>query len=168
MERVIEDNNDLSRRGFFTVATGVAVACMSLPVLQEIASAADAAPSTGGIDVGPLSDYSQDVISDKFASKDPAKKKEALIVVRKGDKLYASSGLCTHKGCVVQTQGDQIFCKCHNSVFNAAGVPQKGPAKTPLVRYAVSVNDQKHVIVDMSKPFQQADWEADGSFVKMT
>jgi len=164
MERAIEDGNGLSRRDFVIVATGVAVTCLALPVLQQ-ATAADAAP-TGEIDVGPLSNYAHDMISDKFATKE--KKATAIMVVRKGDKLYASSGLCTHRGCVMQASGDAINCNCHHSTFNSAGVPQKGPAKLPLVRYAVSLNDDKHVIVDMSKQFMQSDWDKDGASLKVT
>ncbi|GAA2004763.1 hypothetical protein GCM10009818_14900 [Nakamurella flavida] len=53
----------------------------------------------------------------------------------------AWSAICTHQGCtVVPASGTELDCPCHGSVFDAAtGAATKGPAKTALPAFAVTV-----------------------------
>ncbi|MHB8659581.1 MAG: Rieske (2Fe-2S) protein [Solirubrobacteraceae bacterium] len=56
------------------------------------------------------------------------------ILVRHGDgTLSAFSAICTHQGCQVGYQGDQISCPCHGGLFNArTGAVEGGPPPAPL------------------------------------
>jgi Rieske Fe-S protein len=112
-------------------------------------------------DAGPLADFGEG-IADTFAENDPH-----VFITRQGDRLWASTSLCTHKRCVVKRTGAGFGCKCHGSKFTPDGVPIKGPAKNPLPRYGVSIDDRKHVMVDLSKKFEQDEWEKDGAFVRV-
>jgi nitrite reductase/ring-hydroxylating ferredoxin subunit len=163
--------SDMNRRNFLVTAATTA-AVLSLPVLQEgnlaFAEKAGAAtqPAGGaGVDVGPLKSFDKDGVTDTWA----AKTKAGLLIIRKDGKLYASSSICTHKGCVVQKRAEDLYCKCHKSVFTFQGNATAGPAQRSgsLPRYAISVNADGHVMVDKTKQFTDKDWDNPASFVKI-
>ncbi|GAA4667703.1 hypothetical protein GCM10023225_36250 [Kineococcus glutinatus] len=56
--------------------------------------------------------------------------------------VVAFDAACTHQGCPVQPQGDQLICNCHRSLFDAfTGAALRGPATEPLAPLAVRVVD---------------------------
>lgn len=108
---------------------------------------------TGPIDVGPVADFAKQGPYDKWI------KSRHMIVVREGASLYALTAICTHKQALLKAVDKQyIFCPKHKSRFNLEGKPIPKPsgkiglAKKPLPRFAISINAQKHVVVDTSKP----------------
>jgi cytochrome b6-f complex iron-sulfur subunit len=62
-----------------------------------------------------------------------------LLVVRTAENEFvALSAICTHAGCTVRyaaAQGD-VECPCHGSTFTLDGAVTRGPATTPLARFA--------------------------------
>jgi len=48
---------------------------------------------------------------------------------------------CTHLDCLVQFKNDtqQIFCACHNGIYDLHGRNVSGPPPKPLKEYVVSV-----------------------------
>jgi cytochrome b6-f complex iron-sulfur subunit len=55
-------------------------------------------------------------------------------------KVVAFSAICTHMGCTVAPEGDQLACPCHGSTFDpATGDNTGGPAPKPLARISVRV-----------------------------
>jgi nitrite reductase/ring-hydroxylating ferredoxin subunit len=157
---------DMNRRDFLVTAATTA-AVLSLPVLQSAeAFAADAPPAAGGaVDVGALKSFDKDGVTDAFA----AKTKGGFLIIRHDGKIYASSSICTHKGCVVQKRADDLYCKCHRSAFNLDGSATAGPAQRTgsLLRYAISTDANGHVRVDKSKQFYDKDWNDPASFIKV-
>jgi len=62
---------------------------------------------------------------------------DPCIAVRTADgKLVAYSQVCTHLSCAViyEKAKNDLFCPCHNGVFNLAGEPIAGPPTRPLPR----------------------------------
>lgn len=56
--------------------------------------------------------------------------------------VTALSAVCTHQGCTVAPDGDELVCPCHGSVFAMAdGAVVDGPADEPLAEIAVTVVD---------------------------
>lgn len=51
------------------------------------------------------------------------------------------SAVCTHQGCTVAVDGDELACPCHGSVFTLEGANVSGPAPTPLPAFAVHVSE---------------------------
>jgi menaquinol-cytochrome c reductase iron-sulfur subunit len=53
------------------------------------------------------------------------------------------SRACTDLGCPVTWDpgSSWYFCPCHGAIFDREGVPQKGPPKRPLHRYATRVQE---------------------------
>ncbi len=123
---------------------------------------ASTAPATGEplvIDAGPLSKYAANGVYDEFAhyTEDDAEAYKAFFVVRVDDALFALSGLCTHKGCVVEKQKDNSFqCPCHDSTFTATGrcIPG-GKAKKSLNRLAIRQDERQHLLVDVRQKLPQ-------------
>jgi cytochrome b6-f complex iron-sulfur subunit len=59
----------------------------------------------------------------------------------------AFSAICTHQGCTVVPDGEQLRCPCHASVYEAAtGDNVSGPAPRPLDEVPVQVSDGQVVL----------------------
>jgi Rieske Fe-S protein len=158
--------SDLNRRQFVitTAAAAAAAACCACELVHAAESPAGEKPSGGGgggfrgplpkgkFDCGPKTDIASDGVVDKFA------KKERILIVRDGGKIYAPTATCTHKNCAVKLKQDEIVCPCHGSKFSIQGTSIKGPAKGSLFRYAIKLDDNGHIIVDRDKQFAEKDW----------
>jgi nitrite reductase/ring-hydroxylating ferredoxin subunit len=140
---------DLSRRQFIVLSTA---ACATAACGSLCSSEAFAADAGKQVDVGELASFAKDGVTDTFA------KSDRVLVVRSGDKVYALTARCTHKGGLVRLGKDgQLTCPNHGAGFDIDGNATKGPATDPLNRLGISVNEQGHVIVDTSKRFTKAD-----------
>lgn len=68
--------------------------------------------------------------------------RQPVILVRteSGD-FRALSATCTHLDCIVQYRGDlkQIWCACHNGLYDLKGRNVSGPPPKPLEEYAVNI-----------------------------
>jgi Rieske Fe-S protein len=162
----------LNRREVLTIATAACLcglADTSALLAQDAPSTAPSAPTP--LDVGAKSDYSADGITDTWMAKP-----NAVAIVRNSGKLYATTTICTHKGCAVKKAPAQAdgtpavspyLCPCHKATYDIDGKVTKGPAKMSLIRYAISVDSNSHVIVDKGTKFDDTQWDDPASFVKM-
>jgi Rieske Fe-S protein len=69
-----------------------------------------------------------------------------VVLLRNGDEVTALSGVCTHQGCTVRSDGETLLCPCHSSRFDLEGVPFEGPAQDPLPPIEVAVEDGDVVV----------------------
>jgi Rieske Fe-S protein len=156
---------ELNRRQL-VIATVAAAACGCLCDAAEVFAGPTTSPakgagaSTGGIDVGEIKDYPGDGAFEKYA------KNDKIMVIRSGDKIYATSAICTHKRCTLNGKPTEMSCRCHNSHFSLAGDPKGGPARQPLARYAIALRDG-HIFVDPKKTIAKAKYDDEGSFVSV-
>ena len=74
--------------------------------------------------------------------------KPALLVRTAGDELRAFSAVCPHLNCTVQykEQGSQIWCACHNGLFDLNGKVVGGPPPRPLEQYTVHVQGEEVIV----------------------
>src|SRR5436190_23082277 len=100
---------DLTRREF-VVAAGAAAACVSCSDAMV-----EAAAETRTIDAGALSDYAQNGVYDRFA------KSDKIMLVRNGDRLYATTAICSHRNCTIKPVGSEMRCPCHGSRYSIEG-----------------------------------------------
>ena len=58
--------------------------------------------------------------------------------------LHAFNAVCTHLECTVQFKADtsQIWCACHNGLYDLAGNVVSGPPPRNLDRLAVNVRGE--------------------------
>jgi Rieske Fe-S protein len=70
-----------------------------------------------------------------------------LVRTAEGD-YKAMSATCTHLGCTVQYRGDlrQVWCACHNGMYDLSGRNISGPPPRPLESYQVHVRGDEVVV----------------------
>lgn len=70
-----------------------------------------------------------------------------LILTSSGD-YKALSATCTHLSCTVQYRSDlkEVWCACHNGMYDLAGRNISGPPPRPLEAYNVHVSGEEVVV----------------------
>jgi len=71
-----------------------------------------------------------------------------ILIRTESGEFRAFSATCTHLDCIVQYRPDhkQIWCACHNGLYDLLGRNVSGPPPRPLEQYAVRViADEIHV-----------------------
>lgn len=71
------------------------------------------------------------------------------LLIRLGDSEWrAFSGICTHLNCTVQYQeaNRQIWCACHNGLYDLNGKVVSGPPPRPLDEFTVRVRGDEVVL----------------------
>lgn len=74
--------------------------------------------------------------------------KPGIIVRDQAGEFHAFSAICTHLGCTVQYRPSNadIWCACHNAVYDLAGNVVSGPPPRPLDRLTVNVRGDEVVV----------------------
>jgi cytochrome b6-f complex iron-sulfur subunit len=108
----------------------------------------------GQVDVGPVSNFKPDSMTDKTAL-------AGVMISRTAKGLIALAPVCTHQGCTPKYAGvaQQFICPCHNARFASDGAVMNGPARTPLSRYVITLKNGR-VIVDTNKLIQRSSVKA--------
>jgi Rieske Fe-S protein len=141
----------LKRRSFLDSILGLGfvstVLAVVYPIWRYLNPPASGEAATTSVVAGRLADFKPNsgaVI--KFGSK-PA------IVVRTPDgEFRAYNAVCTHLDCTVQYKTDtsQIWCACHNGVYDLGGNVVSGPPPRPLEAFVVNLRGepgQEEVVV---------------------
>jgi len=68
-------------------------------------------------------------------------RKPVILIREESGEFRALSATCTHLDCIVQYRGDlkQIWCACHNGLYDLRGRNVSGPPPRPLDEYAVNI-----------------------------
>lgn len=79
--------------------------------------------------------------------------KPALLVRTPDGEFKAYSAVCTHLNCTVQYREDlhQIWCACHNGLYDLAGRNVSGPPPRPLETFEVHVQGEDIVVARGAK-----------------
>jgi Rieske Fe-S protein len=154
---------DMTRRQFvvLTAAAAATLGCACGSALCSQAEALDMAPSAP-VDVGTLTDYSKDGITDTWV------KSNRIYVVRENKRIFALDATCTHKNNPTKLRDGTIVCPSHGSRFSPEGKVDKGPARRPLAHLGIKQDDSGKITVDPSKRFEEAKWDDAGAFIKIT
>jgi Rieske Fe-S protein len=147
---------EMDRRSFVIAGAAMAAYCW----VREVPAVA-AAPS-GPVEVGTVDDFKSEGVVDKFA------KSNRILLIRKGDRLWATDATCTHRNCVIKPVSGELRCPCHGSRFDLAGGVTKGPARATLPRYGIALRPDGKIVVDPSQKFDPSQWEDPRSFVRMS
>ena len=68
-------------------------------------------------------------------------RKPVILIRQESGEFSALSATCTHLECIVQYRSDlkEIWCACHNGLYDLKGRNVSGPPPRPLEQYAVNV-----------------------------
>lgn len=71
-----------------------------------------------------------------------------ILIRTQGGEWRAFSAVCTHLGCTVQYRDDteQIWCACHNGLYDLNGNVLGGPPPRPLEQYLVNIRGNEVVV----------------------
>jgi Rieske Fe-S protein len=75
-------------------------------------------------------------------------RKPVILIRSETGEFHALSATCTHLDCIVQYRPDleQIWCACHNGLYDIKGRNISGPPPRPLTEYRVDiVSDEIHI-----------------------
>jgi cytochrome b6-f complex iron-sulfur subunit len=134
---------ELKRRSFLDgllslgfVSTAIAV---FYPVWRFVIPPANAEPATDSVVAGKVTEFQPNTGAVlKFGTK-PA------ILIRTPDGGFkAFTAVCTHLDCTVQYKSDtsQIWCACHNGLYDLAGNVVSGPPPRPLEAFTVNLRGE--------------------------
>ncbi|MCF7905120.1 MAG: Rieske (2Fe-2S) protein [Candidatus Marinimicrobia bacterium] len=142
-----KDKATTSRRSFLDMALGVTALAwfgsVVYPVFRFLLPPKQPAIDLNSLNVGPLDEFKNN--SSKIVRFGRA---PVLLVREKSGKMKAFSAKCTHLDCNVQYKDDteQIWCACHNGLYDLEGRNVSGPPPRPLQRYEVSVVNKNIII----------------------
>jgi Rieske Fe-S protein len=130
---------DGTRRGFLNVLVGTGfvstIVAMAYPIWRFLIPPAGAEPATESVVAAQAPQVQPNTgLLFKFGSK------PGLLVRAPDGDLRAFNAVCTHLDCTVQYKADtsQIWCACHNGVYDLAGNVVSGPPPRPLERLVVN------------------------------
>jgi len=71
-----------------------------------------------------------------------------LLVMTSDGQYKAMSATCTHLSCTVQYRSElrQVWCACHNGLYDLAGRNVSGPPPRPLEGYQVHVRGDEIIV----------------------
>jgi Rieske Fe-S protein len=135
---------DNSRRKFINSLLGAAgmgaVAAFIYPILSYLIPPVTAEPTVSMLKAGAVSDFPNNTSKIVKFGRTP------VILIRNSDGEFAAlAATCTHLDCIVQFREDtqQVWCACHNGVYDIKGRNVSGPPPRPLDVYNVNlVNDE--------------------------
>lgn len=75
-------------------------------------------------------------------------RKPVILIRTESGEFRAFSATCTHLDCIVQYRGDlkQIWCACHNGLYDLQGRNVSGPPPRPLDEFAVNIVSDEVVV----------------------
>ncbi len=139
----LERREVLVRAGLVTMgvaAAGVLAACGGG---TDTPSAGSSGGSSGGSSAaagGALAQVSDIPVGGAISATD-ADGKPIFLVQPEAGTVVGLSAVCTHQGCTVAVDGEELACPCHGSVFDLTGANVSGPADKPLPAFDVHVSD---------------------------
>jgi Rieske Fe-S protein len=139
--------DQLGRRSFLDWFLGASflstISAIAYPVWRYLIPPASGEPATQSVVAAQVAQLAPNTgLLFKFGSKPGL-----LVRTREGD-LKAFSAVCSHLDCTVQYKADagQIWCACHNGLYDLSGNVVSGPPPRPLDRLAVNIRGDEIVV----------------------
>jgi len=134
---------EIKRRTFLDLLLGVGFVSTALsfayPLWRYLIPPAVAEATTNSVVAGKATEFkngSGTIV--KFGSR------PAIVVRTSEGEFRAFSAVCTHLDCTVQYKGDtsQLWCACHNGLYDLAGNNVSGPPPRPLQAFTVNLRGE--------------------------
>ncbi len=137
-----------SRRRWLTYLMGTSLGATLVsffyPVLRYLVPPVSSEPSLSEIEL----DVKASDILPNSGRIVPFSGKPVILFRTAAGELKALTATCTHLACTVQFRSDRsdIWCACHNGVYDTNGTNISGPPPRPLTKLDVAVRGEKVVI----------------------
>jgi cytochrome b6-f complex iron-sulfur subunit len=135
------------RRGFLDSLLGAGfvstIVAMAYPVWRFLIPPASGEPVTQSVVAAQAAQVKPNTgMLFKFGSR------PGLLIRTQEGELQAFNAVCTHLDCTVQYKADtsQIWCACHNGLYDLSGNVVSGPPPRPLERLVVNQRGQDVVV----------------------
>jgi Rieske Fe-S protein len=144
----VDDGVDDSRRrwlsGLLATSLGATLASFLYPVVRYLVPPVTSEPSLSELE---LPFKASELIANS-ARIVPFGGKPVLVFRTSTGEVKALTATCTHLACTVQYRPERsdIWCACHNGVYNSQGVNVSGPPPRPLTALNVYVRGEKIVL----------------------
>ena len=131
---------EFDRRSFLDTVLAVGfvstAAAVAYPVLRFLVPPPSGEPATTSVTLGKA-----DMLRPNSAEIFKFGNKPAIVVRTPEGELRAFTAVCTHLECTVQFRAEtsQLWCACHNGVFDLGGNVVSGPPPRALERFDVNV-----------------------------
>jgi len=139
-----EESARKSRRNFLGALVGggvvASVASFLYPVLRYVLPPASADLGAGSVLAGTVAELKPNAAKIfRFGSK------PGLLIRLASGEYRAMSATCTHLSCTVQYRAElqQVWCACHNGMYDLNGRNISGPPPRPLELYQVHVKGEE-------------------------
>lgn len=134
----------MNRRQFTnTILTGGILGWLGsvlYPLVSYLRPPKVAEANVSSVKAGLASDFPENTAQILKFGRDPV-----ILMRLSGGAFSALEATCTHLSCIVQYRPDlkQVWCACHNGLYDTQGRNISGPPPRPLKEYAVNViNDE--------------------------
>ena len=133
----------MKRRSFIDIVLGLGFVSTAVsfiyPLWRYAIPPIAAEPATDSIIAGKISEFKTNSgVLLKFGSR------PAILIRTPDGQFRAFSAVCTHLDCTVQFKSDtsQIWCACHNGLYDVSGQVVSGPPPRPLETFAVNLRGE--------------------------
>jgi len=142
------ENPASARRGFVNLLLGGGIGAMMVsvfyPVIRYLIPPQSGEPTTANVTLPwkPSEIRTNSGRIFRFGSQ------PGILVRTPGGELRAFSAVCTHLNCTVQYRDEKqdIWCACHNGVYDLNGKNVSGPPPRPLEPYKTYVKGEQIVV----------------------
>jgi Rieske Fe-S protein len=141
-------DNQQSRRRWITYLLGTSLGAAAIsflyPILRYLVPPVTSEPSLSEIEL----DVKASSIPNNSGRIVPFAGKPVILFRTATGELKALTATCTHLACTVQYRAERsdIWCACHNGVYDTNGTNISGPPPRPLTKLEVAVRGDKVVI----------------------
>ncbi|MGE5276330.1 MAG: ubiquinol-cytochrome c reductase iron-sulfur subunit [Acidobacteriota bacterium] len=141
-------SDDPTRRSWITwllgTTLGATIVSFLYPVLRYLVPPVSLEPSQSEVEL----DLKASQIAPNTGRIIPFSGKPVLLFRTASGELRALTATCTHLACTVQYRPDRtdIWCACHNGVYDLNGSNVSGPPPRPLTKLDVNVRGDRIVI----------------------
>ena len=136
--------SDIDRRRFVALA-GAALAATALPACASLV-ATPVTPVGGRIRLA-LRDFPQLARPGGYVKLAPRGAATPVYVLVVDPGFAALSPVCTHLGCLVDIEGAELVCPCHDSAFDREGRVLRGPAQRALRRLPAALTSEGDLVI---------------------
>ena len=139
--------DDAKRRwltGFLATSVGATILSFLYPVVRYLIPPVTSEPSLSELELP----FKASELSPNSGRIVPFGGKPILVFRTISGELKALTAVCTHLNCTVQYRKDRsdVWCACHNGVYNLDGGNVSGPPPRPLLPLEVNVRGDKIVV----------------------